>query len=158
MAVVVPSGKVTLNAESDDEINSLSLRVSWSNIDNPLTPKFSPDLLDNASLSDKPCFRIYFGLVSAVVVTAVKVSTSGTLATIKSPKLASLAFNTLNLLPTTKPWATVVLKVVTVDENDALPTETQDPKSIICCPSNIKSLAVLETVICFVVLTAEILW
>ena len=36
-------------------------------------------------------------------ISAVNVSTSGTLATIKSPKLASLAFNTLNLLPTTKP-------------------------------------------------------
>ena len=60
------------------------------------------------------------------------VSTSVTLCTIKSPRLTSLAFNTLNLFPTTKPCAAVVLNVVTVEENEALPTAVQGPKSIIC--------------------------
>ena len=63
---------------------------------------------------------------------AVNVSTSGTLATMKSPRLTSLLFNTLNLLPTTNPCAAVVLNVVTDDEKDALPTADQGPKSTTC--------------------------
>ena len=153
-----PSGSVTLNAESDEDIVSFNFKVSWLKIDNPLTPKFSPSLLDNASLSDKPCFNMYFGLVSAVVVVAVNWVTDGTLATIKSPRLTSLAFNTLNLLPTTKPCAAVVLNVVPVDEKDELLTADQGPKSIICWPSNIVSAVELATVIRDLLFTAIIRW
>ena len=92
------------------------------------------------------------------MVVAVNWVTDGTLATIKSPKFTSLAFNTLNLLPTTKPWAAVVLNVVTVDEKDELLTADHGPKSIICWPSNNVSAEDLATVICFVVLTADIRW
>ena len=69
-------------AEVAEFILLVKNNVSWSKTDNPLTPRFSPSLLDNASLSDKPCLRIYFGLESVVVVLAVNWVTLGTLATI----------------------------------------------------------------------------
>ena len=49
-----------------------------------------------------------------------------------------------------------VVKVVTLDEKDALPTATHGPKSIIWLSNNI-SAADLATVICLVVLTEFIL-
>ena len=70
---------------------------------NPLTFKFSPAVPETASLSDNPCFRIYTGLVNALTVLAENWLIPTTEVTIKSPKFASLAFNTLNLFPTASP-------------------------------------------------------
>ena len=75
---------------------------------------------------------MYFGEVNAEVVVAVKVSTSVTALTTKSPRLLSLPFNTLNELPTIRPCASVVLNVVTPPLCDADDTDTQGPKSITC--------------------------
>ena len=64
---------------------------------------FSPPDDDSASFADKPCFKIYFGVVNAEVVVAVNIFSVETDLTIKSPRLASLPFKTLNELPTSKP-------------------------------------------------------
>ena len=77
-----PLNKRTRIPDTDESMSEITLKVSWSKTDNPLTPRFSPSLLDNASLSDKPCLRIYFGLERVVVVLAVNWVTLGTLATI----------------------------------------------------------------------------
>ena len=49
---------------------SFNINVSWSKILNPLTSMFSPATPDIDSLSDKPCFKMYFASVSEVVVLA----------------------------------------------------------------------------------------
>ena len=76
---------------------------------------------------------MYAGDESADVVVAVNESTSVTDLTMKSPRLASLPFNTLKELPTTKPCALEQLKVVTPLLNDGVPEiATHGPKSITC--------------------------
>ena len=94
--------------------------------------------------------RINAGDVNAEVVVAVNVSTSVTDLTTKSPKFASLPFNTLNELPTINPCAYVVLNVVTPPLCDEDETDTQGPKSITCCPTKTVSLAVFFTLTIFV--------
>ena len=66
----MPSGSLTLNAASPVPTASFRISVSWSNILNPLTSIFSPATPEIDSLSDKPCFRMYFASVSEVVVLA----------------------------------------------------------------------------------------
>ena len=146
-------GNLTLNAESAGAIFSSATNVSWSNIDNPLTPMFSPPDDDNASLEDNPCFSINAGDVSADVVVAVNVLKSVTDLTTKSPRLASLPFRTLNELPTSKPWASVQLNVVIPPLWDADEIDTQGPKSITCWPTNTVSLAVFLTLTTLVAVT-----
>ena len=66
-----PSGNVTLNDVSDEFIFSFKLMFHDQIVIVLLHLIFSPSFPDNASLSDKPCFRIYFGSVNDVVVVAV---------------------------------------------------------------------------------------
>ena len=115
VAVVVPSGSFTLNDASPVPTASFKISVSWSNILNPLTSIFSPATPEIDSLSDKPCFRMYFASVSEVVVLAANCVIPTTDVTTKSPRFASLLFNILNLLPTASPWSTVVVNVVVPD-------------------------------------------
>ena len=68
--MVDPSGSLTLNATSPVLIASFRISVSWSNILNPLTSKFSPAAPEIASLSDNPCFNMYFGSTKSFVVLA----------------------------------------------------------------------------------------
>ena len=103
VAVVVPSGSLTLNAESPVPTASFKISVSWSNMLNPLTSIFSPATPEIDSLSDKPCYRIYFESVSEVVVLAENCVIPTTDVTTKSPRFVSLLFNILNLLPTANP-------------------------------------------------------
>ena len=102
-AEVKAPGNLTLNAGSEVSIDSCNINVSLSNELNPLTPIFSPPAPDNASLSDNPCFRIYFASIRELVVLAENVVTPTTDVTTKSPRFVSLLSNILNLLPTTRP-------------------------------------------------------
>ena len=75
---------------------SFRINDSWSNILNPLTSIFSPATPEIDSLSDKPCFRMYFASFNDVVVLALNCVIPTTDVTTKSPKLTSLLFRTLN--------------------------------------------------------------